>query len=60
MEHARLQIETINAVTFCEDCKQEYETVKYVKICPYCQSENIANKGIFPGMVNFFMFRKRD
>ena len=39
MEHAALQIETIPAVTFCENCKQTYETVKYAKICPYCQSE---------------------
>jgi hydrogenase nickel incorporation protein HypA/HybF len=26
-------------VTFCEDCRQEYETVKYGRICPYCRSE---------------------
>lgn len=39
MEHAVLQIETIPAVTYCENCKQTYETVKYAKICPYCKSE---------------------
>lgn len=39
MEHAALQIETIPAVTYCENCKQTYETVKYAKICPHCQSE---------------------
>lgn len=39
MEHAILQIETIPAVTYCESCKQTYETVKYAKICPYCKSE---------------------
>ena len=39
MEQAILQIETIPAVTFCESCKQTYETVKYAKVCPYCQSE---------------------
>ena len=40
MEDATLLIETIPAVTFCEDCKQEYETVKYAKVCPYCKSEH--------------------
>ncbi len=40
MDEAQLEIETIPAVTFCEDCKQEYETVRYAKICPYCGSEN--------------------
>lgn len=39
MEHARLIIETIPAVTRCEDCGGRYETVKYAKICPYCGSE---------------------
>jgi len=37
---AELIIETIKAVTFCEDCKQEYETVTYGKICPHCKSEH--------------------
>lgn len=40
MEHAELAIETIPAVTFCEDCHQEYETVKYGRTCPYCGSGN--------------------
>ncbi len=33
-----LKIETMPAVTFCEGCKREYETVKYGRICPYCGS----------------------
>ena len=37
---APLVVETIPAVTFCEDCKETYSTVKYAKICPYCQSEH--------------------
>ena len=37
---ARLNIETLPAVTFCEDCRREYPTVRYGKICPYCKSEN--------------------
>ena len=40
LKEAELKIETVPAVTFCEDCKQTYPTVKYAKICPYCQSEN--------------------
>lgn len=36
---AELKVEPIEAVTFCEDCKEEYDTVKYAKICPYCGSE---------------------
>ncbi len=37
---APLEIETIPAVTFCEDCGQTYGTVKYGKICPHCGSEH--------------------
>lgn len=40
LEDAELKIETLIASTFCEDCKQEYPTVKYAKICPYCKSEH--------------------
>ncbi len=39
MEGCRLEHLTIPAVTYCEDCKRTYETVKYAKICPYCHSE---------------------
>lgn len=37
---AELIIETLKAVTFCEDCEQNYETVEHGKICPYCGSEH--------------------
>lgn len=40
MTEAELKIEKIPAVTFCEDCKQTYETVKYGKTCPHCGSGN--------------------
>ena len=40
MEESEMVIETIPAVTFCEDCKKEYETVKHGRICPYCGSEH--------------------
>lgn len=38
MESAKLLIEQIDAVSFCEDCGQEYPTVQYAKICPRCGS----------------------
>ena len=40
LENCELKIETIKAVTRCEDCGEDYETVKYAKICPKCGSEN--------------------
>lgn len=40
MNGAELIIETLPAVTYCEDCKSEYETVKHGKICPNCGSEH--------------------
>ena len=40
LKESELKLETIHAVTFCEDCKQEYETVKYGRICPFCRSEH--------------------
>ena len=35
---SELVLETIPAVTWCDGCKREYETVKYGKECPYCHS----------------------
>jgi len=40
VRNCEMIVETIPAVTFCEDCKNTYETVKYAKICPSCQSKN--------------------
>lgn len=40
MKGSELVNEKINALTYCEDCKKTYETVKYAKICPYCKSKN--------------------
>ena len=34
-----MEIIDLPAVTYCEDCGKEYETVKYGKTCPFCQSE---------------------
>lgn len=38
LNEAELRIEQIPAVTYCEDCKQEYATVEHGKICPNCGS----------------------
>ena len=40
MKGAALNFEKIPAVTFCEDCKEEYPTVKHGKTCPRCGSGN--------------------
>jgi hydrogenase nickel incorporation protein HypA/HybF len=40
MKNAELKIENLEAVTFCEDCRKTYSTLKYKKICPYCRSEH--------------------
>lgn len=40
MHGCKLIIETIPAVTFCQDCENEYETIKFGKICPFCNSNN--------------------
>lgn len=40
LQNSELKAEIIPGVTFCEDCKQTYETVTYGKECPYCHSGN--------------------
>ena len=35
-----LIIETIPAVTWCDDCKKEYGTVEHGRTCPYCGGGN--------------------
>ena len=37
---AELLIETIPAVTMCNGCGRTYETVRYGKTCPCCNSED--------------------
>ena len=37
LEEAELKLVTIPAVTWCEDCEDTYETVKYGRTCPYCR-----------------------
>ena len=38
LKGCELKINIIPAVTYCEGCGREYETVKYGKTCPYCNS----------------------
>ena len=38
ISEAELDIEKIEALTFCDDCKKDYPTLQYKKICPYCGS----------------------
>ena len=40
LKGCKIEVETIPAVTYCEDCKKEYPTVEHGKICPYCGSEH--------------------
>ena len=38
MNGCQLERLTIPAVTYCEDCGKTYETVRFGRTCPYCQS----------------------
>lgn len=38
MHGCALMVETIPAVTFCEDCGRTYPTVAHGKLCPHCGS----------------------
>ena len=40
MINCELKIEKIKAITHCEDCGKDYNTIIYGKTCPHCQSEN--------------------
>ena len=40
MKECKLNYIVIQAITYCEDCKRTYQTVKYGKECPYCHSPN--------------------
>jgi len=36
----KLEVLKIPAVSYCECCQKEYETVKYGKTCPFCKGGN--------------------
>ena len=40
LAESELRLVTIPAVTFCETCGKEYETVPNGKTCPFCGSGN--------------------
>jgi hydrogenase nickel incorporation protein HypA/HybF len=40
LKGCELKVNTIPAVTYCEDCGKEYGTLEHGKICPFCQSEH--------------------
>ena len=40
MTDCQLKIEKIKAITHCEDCNENYNTIVYGKTCPNCQSSN--------------------
>ena len=37
---SQLKINIVPAVTRCQDCGNEYETVRYGKTCPHCNGGN--------------------
>ena len=37
---SQLKIIPIPAVTLCQDCGKEYETVRYGRTCPFCSGTN--------------------
>ena len=39
LKESELKIETLQALTFCEDCEKKYLTVEHGKKCPYCGSD---------------------
>lgn len=38
MKDCELNYITIEAISYCEDCKKTYQTTRYAKECPYCHS----------------------
>ena len=39
-QNTELKIETLTAVTYCQDCNNTYDTIPQGKICPHCGSPN--------------------
>lgn len=40
LKDAKIIMETLPAVTVCEDCGKTYPTVQHGRICPHCGSEH--------------------
>lgn len=39
-QETELKIETLHAVTYCQDCQKTYDTIPQGKTCPHCGSGN--------------------
>lgn len=39
MKECQLNLVTLKAITFCEDCEKTYSTVEHARTCPYCGSK---------------------
>ncbi len=40
LKGCELRINTVHAVTWCDGCHREYDTVEHGRTCPYCGSGN--------------------
>ncbi len=39
LQECQMQVEQIHAMTHCDGCGKDYDTVDHGKICPHCGSE---------------------
>ncbi len=39
LEDCAMTVETIHAITHCDGCGKDYDTVAHGKLCPHCGSE---------------------
>ncbi len=40
LKDCKLNLVVLSALSYCEDCKQTYNTVEFGKTCPHCKSEH--------------------
>ena len=40
MPRAQLRFETVHAITHCDGCGRDYDTVPQGRVCPFCGSED--------------------
>lgn len=40
MQHCKLNIIVLKAISYCKDCKKTYDTVRYGRECPYCKGND--------------------
>ncbi|MCR5505954.1 MAG: hydrogenase maturation nickel metallochaperone HypA [Bacilli bacterium] len=40
MKNCELEIISLKATSYCEDCKEMYDTMANGKICPHCHKQN--------------------